>query len=465
MSIGIGACNAAQTNANSSTITGQQHLQGIRNVSFHSASSEMFRFSPNSTDRPGVRDPSTSLWALMNFVDQATSNYESLYDANVDYGDSPGGIIMRPVGYRGGKEDWDIFDSVVYASNSTIAPDLRDLPDQNYLSPGLQAFGLSLMSFTILLGLVTIVWVFVHRKHPVLLAAQPMFLYLIAFGSILFSLTIFSTSFDESYGWSEDQLNRACVSQSWLISVGYMIIYGAMYSKLWRVNRALQFTRRRVGLYRAVLPFAILLVLTVIILTVTTIVAPVEWERDVIDEETGASMGRCGEDGSGIVILLMIIITIMAGCYAWRTRDVDSAYSESWWILMLILLQLELYIVAIPVVMLLEDVSTDGFYFGNVILAFLFPMTTLLFIMLPKVAAHHRAVHPEAHTNHIRGNLGHGSICVSGLPNSQGGAPGSSNAATRGSSSTHVIELTGPSLQEAIAQGRSSPTEQTHIDH
>ena len=184
-----------------------------------------------------IRDPSTSLWALMNFVDRTTSNVEGHYDANVDYGDNTGSIFMNAVGYRGGNEGWDIFDNVVYANNSTAAPDLRNLPNQNYLSPGLQAFGLTLMSFITLLGLVTITWVFVHRKHNVLLAAQPMFLYLIAFGSILFSFGILSVSFDESYGWSEVQLNRACVSQSWFVSVGYnMIIYGALYSNLWRVE-------------------------------------------------------------------------------------------------------------------------------------------------------------------------------------------------------------------------------------
>ena len=202
-----------------------------------------------------------------------------------------------------------------------------------------------------------------------------------------------------------------------------------------------------------------------IILAVATALAPVQWERDVVDEDTGASMGRFGEGSNGLVILLMLIITIMAGSFAWRTRDVDSAYSESWWILMLIFVQLELYILGIPVLLLLEDVSTDGFYFGNVILAFLFPMTTLLFIMLPKVAAHYKAVHPEAHPHHSRGRVGHGGVCVSGLPSYQCEVPGSSNAATRGSSSTQVIELTGPSLQEVMAQGRLSPTEQTHDGH
>ena len=223
------------------------------------------------------------------------------------------------------------------------------------------------------------------------------------------------------------------------------------------------------GFYRAVLPFGILFLLSVIILALSTVLTPPEWVREEVNEETGESMGRCSSGIiDGLATLLLLVITVMAGIYAWKTRDVDSAYSESWWILMLILLQLELFILAIPVLLLLEDLSTDGYYFGNVILSFLFPITTLLFIMVPKVSAHYKAQHPTtARAHQTRGSGGHGTVRVSGVPdyrhNNCDVAPlGSSHAATtttRGSSSAQeVIELTGPSLQAVIAQGQMTPT-------
>ena len=472
MSIGLGACIAAKEKFNASTvISGQEHLQKIRSISFRGASAETIRFSPDSPDRPGTRDPNTALWAIMNF--KAAPNTSEYRMAGVE----PGEPVMRVIGGRRGLNDWELVEPIVYANGSMLAPELRDLPDQHYLHPALQAFGLALMSTVILLGLITIIWVYVHREHPVLLAAQPRFLYAIAFGCVVFSISIFLISFDESYGWTEEQLTRACMANPWFFAIGYMMIYGALYSKLWRVNRVLQFSRRSVSFYRAVLPFGILLALTVVSLSLTTALDPSEWSREIVDDDTGASIGRRTGGNSGVVGLLMIIVTVMAACYAWRTRDVDSAYSESWWILMLVLLQVEVYIVAVPVIVLLEDVSTDGFYFGNVIVIWIFPISTLVFIMIPKVSAHYKAEHNIS--DRVRGAGGRGNTNISGVTaatrnsNSMPGnsiTPRSSSATERlqreeDTGGTQVLELTGPALQEVLTCEGATPTQGTIREH
>jgi len=114
-----------------------------------------------------------------------------------------------------------------------------------------------------------------------------------------------------------------------------------------------------------------------------------------IDETTGESIGLCElGDNPGFAlsaILLGIVATSMTAVVAWKTRDVDGTYTESWWIFLLFLVQLEIIIVSAPIVVILKDVSTDGRYIGGVVLLWCFPMSTLMVIMVPKFIAWRRA--------------------------------------------------------------------------
>jgi len=80
---------------------------------------------------------------------------------------------------------------------------------------------------------------------------------------------------------------------------------------------------------------------------------------------------------------------------AWKTRDVDDANSESWWIFVLVLLQLELCLLGAPFIAILRNLSTDGRYVGFVIILWAFPMSTLVLIMLPKLLAFRQAQRGE----------------------------------------------------------------------
>jgi hypothetical protein len=94
-----------------------------------------------------------------------------------------------------------------------------------------------------------------------------------------------------------------------------------------------------------------------------------------------------------LLMIVVLIPTLLTLFMAWKTKDVDEAYSESKWIFALIILQLEVTLFAVPIVALIRDVSTDGRYFGLVVIVWTFPTSTLALIMLPKVRAHWVAVH------------------------------------------------------------------------
>lgn len=147
------------------------------------------------------------------------------------------------------------------------------------MSPHLQALGLSLMAFAAAASVACGLWVFVYRQHRVLKASQPPFLYLACFGALVQALAIFTISFDESDGWTEDQLGAACMAMPWLLALGTILVYGALFSKLYRLNKVLKVSRHKITMKTVAWPMSFLALLVVLVLILWTILNPLTWER------------------------------------------------------------------------------------------------------------------------------------------------------------------------------------------
>jgi len=273
------------------------------------------------------------------------------------------------------------------------------------------------MSTVFVGAIATIVWVYIRRKHRVLAGAQPEFLYVLALGSMVSASTILTLSFDESQGWSTKSLDRACQASTWLVTMGVIITYGALFAKLWRVNKVLQFKKRKITIRQVAWPMLVLVVCAVIVLSVWTAVDGLKWTREILND-TGESIGKCDGDNVGVYIgiiaALMLIPTILTGLMAYKTKDVSDHYSEARWIWILFLVQLEVFLVAVPTVILLRDISTNGRYLGLTFIFWIFPMSTLSLIMVPKVSAYRKAISGRTEI----GSLQRGASCgvrVSGV--------------------------------------------------
>ena len=412
MSIGIGACLASQVNvteiSNSSSnnttttlLTGAAHLQGIRSVNFSGASGQV-RFL-NAQGRSGARVASSLNYVVGNVV--GSLQHE--------------GLVMNPTDLlMPNASDWTMLSPYIYADGTTAPPEyLRYPPEQNYISSGLKVFGLFLMSTVVLLGVMTIAWVLWHRQHRAVAAGQPTFLCTMAFGCIVEAWAIFARSFDESDGWSEDMLSGACVATTWLVSIGYIIVYGSLFSKLWRVNQVLAFSRRKIYAKQVAWPSAVLVMLAVIVLSVWTATDSLVWVRTELDEYTGESIGSCESEYmnifASILLVILIIPTLLTLLMAWKTKDVSDEFSEAKWVWILIVVQIEVLLVAVPTIVILQDVSADGRYLGTVFVLWVLPMSTLVLIMTPKVMAYRRAIHGQP-IIHLRGSE-LGTVRVSGL--------------------------------------------------
>jgi hypothetical protein len=381
MTAGIGACLAEQ--ASNGTVSGTDHQSSIRRTTFTGATG-LVAFGGETKDEIGARDPSTVSWAEINVLPPRSGGNETEH------------FSITGV-YEAGSRHWHPIQPFVYRDGRTVPPELlRDEGDQNYLSSGLRIMGLTLMGIALLGALICALWVFLCRNHRVLRASQPVFLYLIAFGAAVETLTILTISNDESYGWSTEALSAACMANPWLLSTGHIIIYASLFTKLWRVNKVLQFSRRKIEVRHVAGPMVIIVMMALLVLSLWTALDPLRWTRVEIDSYTGDSIGQCNSENFAAfiipLIVLMLIPTALTALMAWKTMDVDEAYAESKWIFSMILVQLEVVVVAVPLVFILRDVSTDGRYLGFMFMLWVFPMSTLLLIFLPKYAAYRMAV-------------------------------------------------------------------------
>lgn len=257
----------------------------------------------------------------------------------------------------------------------------------------MRALGLSFMSFSLLLCAGIAFWVYRYSSHHVLKASQPFSLYLVLFGSAIQSLAVLPISFDEGAGWSTSQLTKLCNTLPWCFAAGYVIVLGALYVKLWRVHQTLQFSRRRIKLSHIALPSVVLVASALVILIIQVSIAPLEWVREVVDDLTGDSQGNCESSTENIafwvVPLACVVIAMMflLGFAAYKTRDVDSAYSESSWIVVMMVTHIEVMLIGVPLIISFQSVDPKDSYLIFVFLALVFPDSTLGFIFVPKMYA------------------------------------------------------------------------------
>jgi hypothetical protein len=266
-------------------------------------------------------------------------------------------------------------------------------------------------------------------------------------------------SFDESYGWSEEQLSTGCMAIPWLLPIGFITTYSALFGKLWRINEVLRMTRRKIDFKQFLWPFVVLVVVALVILSLWTGIDPLYWDRKEIDATTGESEAFCRSRHlfafAAPLVAVMLIPAVLTGLMAHRTKDVDAVYSESRWIFIMILVQCEVVLFSLPMFALLEDMPRDARYMVSVSICWTFPMSTLGLIFGPKVVAVRRHERGLTRRSPKRGST-FGVVHVTGL---QIVDPSSSNR-----ESAAILDPSSPTTRRgAILYQSSAPTNRTRI--
>jgi hypothetical protein len=121
---------------------------------------------------------------------------------------------------------WEPVDEFIYFDGTSNEPmPLRTVANAHYLPLAPVIASLCLSTIAVLLALASAAWVFVNRDTRIVAASQPEFLYSLCFGAALVASSSYFFSFDESYGFSEQQLSRGCSAYVWFFVIGYLIMF------------------------------------------------------------------------------------------------------------------------------------------------------------------------------------------------------------------------------------------------
>jgi hypothetical protein len=352
MSVGLGACLAEGSLGNSTgVLDGLAHVMGIQESRFAGASGRV-EFGKSTVfgeggvqdgHRNGVRQVASGLYGAFNLFPHGTEQPCVLTDLldQTHYSRTAQVISNGTNGTAG----WIEVVPFLFRNGSTAGPEpYRDPGESNYLDPTTRIIFLTLFSITAFLSIASAAWVFAYRDHTVVRASQPHCLLPICMGALLEATCIVLSSFDESYGVPVETLSNLCTAMPWCFVVGNDMIYCALFVKLWKVNKVLQFSRVTIQTWRILVPVIVLFVATIVLMICWTVFVDYSWVRTVTDEITGESYGACSGDGEfwgwmGAILVVIFIPIVLALVMAWKTKDVVDSYSESRWIFTLVLVQ------------------------------------------------------------------------------------------------------------------------------
>ena len=286
-----------------------------------------------------------------------------------------------------------------FASNTSIPP--PSLPpvmiDMNLIPTPIRAFCLALGGLVMVMSMWWIWWTYNNREKDVVKASQPIFLCQICIGTMIIASAVVPMSMQEPV--SEHGLDIACMATPWLISVGFVTAFSALFSKTWRLNKLFKNSRnlRRVVIRarHVVLPFIILMVLNIAVMLAWTIDAPLVWTRRSLANydkfgRSVESVGKCTPSASqqtniylSLIVVINISVLLFANYQAYVARNLPSEYSEATYITIAMGSLLELFVLGIPLLFLASSDPSTNFLIRSILVA-VTSVSVLLPIFLPK---------------------------------------------------------------------------------
>ena len=155
--------------------------------------------------------------------------------------------------------------------------------DQNLLGK-LRFVGFVSFGVVFLAAVSLMVWTAKRRNAPLVRAAQPFFLFLVAGGVVIFASSLVPLSLRDGGAEMEPARGKAiCMSIQWLAFSGFTCIFAALYSKMWRVNqpfrRRTQYARVQVSETNVLGPLVTLMTCNTIVLVCWTAIDPLSYVR------------------------------------------------------------------------------------------------------------------------------------------------------------------------------------------
>jgi gamma-aminobutyric acid type B receptor len=187
-----------------------------------------------------------------------------------------------------------------------------------------------------------VAFIVIKKSHPVIKSSQPLFCIVYGGGCSFICIQMLF--------YLGEATDFTCGMRYWLFNVIFTLSFGALFAKTWRVWRVFSNTHlkkiRLTNMDTLRVMFMLLLV-EVVCLSLGQIFAPFKPTEETIEFEVGRSLTQvvCKSETSEWALLTMAykVILVLIGCYlSWTTRNVDSAFAESKYI-MLAIYQVAIY--------------------------------------------------------------------------------------------------------------------------
>lgn len=376
IAIGLAACAGGDVGQ----LDGTAHYKAILNTTFVGATGRV-EFDPIT----GTRTPKSIVITQQNLVVRKAG----------EAGAASHMFVNVPTGhYAGGA--WNQSMPLTFNDGTTKLP--LDLPepiiDYHYLGSGLRSVGMVMASIVVLSSIACAIWTGCKVNTRIVRASQPFFLRLICLGTALMGFSIVALGIDDEIS-DEHGCNIACMAFPWLLSLGWVFVFSALFTKTHRVYRVFnqpRFSRVTVTIADVMKPMALLLVVNIIVLSTMTVLSPLEWVRHFVAndefERPIESKGSCVSDNLIPYLVTLAVVdlgTMVVAAYeAYKARNISLEFSESVGIGRAIGCIVVLASLGVPIVYIAEE-NNRAYYFVLSGILFVNCMAALSFIFLPKV--------------------------------------------------------------------------------
>jgi hypothetical protein len=315
----------------------------------------------------------------------------------------------------------------IYFDNTTIPP--LALPpvegELNLIPTAIIAIGCVFGGLAMATAVGWLMWTIHYRKTDVVRIAQPIFLAQLCLGAFVIALSVVPMSLQDPI--DERILDIACMATVWMLSLGFVTAFSALFSKTWRLNKLFshgnRFRRIEVKARDVMYPFFILAVLNISFLTLWTIGAPITWTRVSVANfdaygRSVESYGTCSMySGEGTtekaiqktslacILLVNIFALVVANYQCYKARNLPTDYNESFYIALANAAMLEAVLLGGPMLLLVNDDPVANFLVRS-ILATIMCLAILLPIFIPKNTRRARALQISGNGEVLRSQYG-----------------------------------------------------------
>lgn len=254
----------------------------------------------------------------------------------VPYGRSLIDIVIDYINDKNAEGDVAYYNSLSTQTRIIVTTETEAFtPTSRPIIPKVVPDGL-VVAFTIITGVLAIVAILVgafiwyHREHAVTVIASPIFCLIIIFGVLLSLLAVMI--------YMHVLNNAGCMAFPWLGNYAFVIIFGSLFAKTWRIDMIFSSTKKLRTKRRAIPPYMLGAVVGILILIETFIMglwqglSPLKYVNH-INLDNFSSQYYCSSK-NGIYFFAASIaykgLLMLWGMYlVVKTRNIDSDFRES----------------------------------------------------------------------------------------------------------------------------------------